>query len=200
MARSDGFLDPRAAATWRRMLWVMRGSAGVVEALVPVAAGLTKDEIARLLARASGNGSSKKDEREPIEQVMGLLGVVPKSRHEALLQQYEVLRERVEEAEKNIERLQGLLRDQGHDVEAEQLLDSWGGLLRRTLRAQAGFVRSIAGGAGTAPADPETGAALLPSEAERDGSRALPADEAVPPRWVVKRSTPARPRPAKAAA
>ena len=119
MARSDPFLDPRSAAMWRRLLWVMRGSAGVVEALVPVAAGLTKDEISRLLARASGNGGSRNAEREPIEQVMGLLGVVPKRRHDLLLVQYELLRERVEEAERNIARLQAQLHAEGRRIPAD---------------------------------------------------------------------------------
>ena len=160
MARQDkdSFFDPALVAAWRRMLWVMRGSADVLEALAPSAAGMTKDEISRLLARAgapSGKGV------EPVEQVLGLLGVVPRARydtlvqeHEALLKQYEELGVRVEEAERSIEGVRRLLRDQTPVDETEQLLDSWGGLVRRTLRAQAGFMRSIANvGGPVAPAD-----------------------------------------------
>lgn len=175
MARQDkdGFVDPALVATWRRMLWVMRGSADVLEALVPAAAGMTRDEISRLLARAgapSGKGV------EPVEQVLGLLGVVPRARyealageHEALLKEYEELGARVEEAEQNIERLRRLLREQGVVDEAEQMLDSWGGLVRRTLRAQAGFMRSITNGGGNAtdPAPP-AGETALPETAQAD--------------------------------
>ena len=165
MARQDkdGFVDPSLVAAWRRMLWLMRGSADVVEALVPTAAGMTKDEISRLLTRAgapSGKGV------EPVEQVLGLMGVVPRARYDALrdeyetlVKEYEELGTRVEEAEQNIERLRRMLREQGLVDEAEQLLDSWGGLVRRTLRAQAGFMRSIASGGGTAP-----GSTLPPDE------------------------------------
>lgn len=188
MARQDkdGFIDPALVAAWRRMLWLVRGSAEVAEAMVPIAAGMTKDEISRLLARAgapSGKGV------EPVEQVLGLLGVVPRSRyealraeHEAMFDEYRELGRRVAEAEDNIDRLRGLLRDQGKVDEAEELLDSWGGLVRRTLRAQAGFVRSIANNGGAAPAP----ASLPPPEPE-------PAPDPEPP--APPKRAPARKRP-----
>ena len=187
MARQDkdGFVDPAVVAAWRRMLWLVRGSAEVVEALVPVAAGMTKEEVSRLLARAgapSGKGV------EPVEQVLGLLGVIPRARYEALLreyqtllQEYEQLGSRVSEAEQNIERLRGVLREQGGVDEAEELLDSWGGLVRRTLRAQAGFVRSIASAAGSAaPSAPPSGAAPLAEPAEAQGEVVAPAGPTEP--------------------
>ncbi len=187
MARQDkdGFVDPAVVAAWRRMLWLVRGSAEVVEALVPVAAGMTKEEVSRLLARAgapSGKGV------EPVEQVLGLLGVIPRARYEALLreyqtllQEYEQLGSRVSEAEQNIERLRGVLREQGGVDEAEELLDSWGGLVRRTLRAQAGFVRSIASAAGSAaPSAPPSGAAPLAEPAEAQGEVVAPAGPTQP--------------------
>lgn len=191
----DGFVDPAVVAAWRRMLWLVRGSADVVEALVPVAAGMTKDEISRLLARAgapSGKGV------EPVEQVLGLLGVVPRARYEALLgehqelvKDYEELATRVGEAEENIERLRRGLREQGLVDEEEQLLDSWGGLVRRTLRAQAGLMRSIANAAGnaspsaTTQGTPESepaaaqvpGVEPAPAQAADDGPAPLPAPE-----------------------
>lgn len=161
----DGLVDPALVAAWQRMLWLVRGSADVVEALAPIAAGMTKDEISRLLARAgapSGKGV------EPVEQVLALLGVVPRSRYEALLKDYEELAGRVEEAEQNIEHVRRQLREQGLVDEAEQLVDSWGGLVRRTLRAQAGFVRSIANAGGTVrgPSVPPADAPVEPVAAE----------------------------------
>lgn len=202
MARQDkdGFFDPALVATWRRMLWLMRGSADVLEALVPTAAGMTKDEISRLLARAgapSGKGV------EPVEQVLGLLGVVPRARYEAvvkeyegLVKEYEELGTRVEEAEQNIERLRRVLREQGLVDEAEQLLDSWGGLVRRTLRAQAGFMRSITsvGGSPAAPAPAADGTPppqAPPAEEKQSDVASLaaapPAGETVKPAPVVQR-------------
>ncbi|MBO0701623.1 MAG: hypothetical protein J2P38_01740 [Candidatus Dormibacteraeota bacterium] len=191
MARqdNDGHIDPALVAAWRRMLWLMRGSADVVEAMVPTAAGMTKDEISRLLARAgapSGKGV------EPVEQVLGLLGVVPRSRYEALLAEhkaliegYEELAGRVAEAEQNIENLRRVLREQGLVDEAEQLLDSWGGLVRRTLRAQAGFVRSIAGAGGgdvppSTPAD-GPGPEQVPEEVPEPEATAAADPEPEPP-------------------
>jgi hypothetical protein len=206
MARQDkdGFVDPALVAAWRRMLWLMRGSADVVEALVPVAAGMTKEEVSRLLARAgapSGKGV------EPVDQVLGLLGVIPRARYEALLsdyqtllKEYEELGSRVGEAEQNIERLREMLREQGL-ADEEQLLDSWGGLVRRTLRAQAGLVRSLASAAGNVapPAGPPTGA-TPDGEPVQAGALAEAAQAQVPePEPVEARapeSEPASPPPA----
>jgi DNA-binding transcriptional ArsR family regulator len=212
MARQDkdSFVDPAVVAAWRRMLWLVRGSADVVEALVPVAAGMTKEEVSRLLTRAgapSGKGV------EPVEQVLGLLGVVPRARyeallkeHEALLDEFEELGSRVGEAEQNIERLRGVLRDQGLADEAEQLLDSWGGLVRRTLRAQAGFVRSIASAAGNAtpPEGPgagtpeaQPGMSLTPAtDAETEAVEARKPEPAPEPPQVVEPDPVPPPAPA----
>lgn len=183
------FVDPALVAAWRRMLWLVRGSADVVEALVPVAAGMTKDEISRLLARAgapSGKGV------EPVEQVLGLLGVVPRGRYEALLKNYEELARRVEGAEQSIERVRRQLREQGLVDEAEQLVDSWGGLVRRTLRAQAGFMRTIANASGTRP--PEEAPAPAPAlEAPEPEPRPAPTNGAARKKPVTQKA-PAPPK------
>ncbi len=203
MARQDkdGFADPAVVAAWRRMLWLVRGSADVVEALVPVAAGMTKQEVSRLLARA---GAPSGKEVEPVEQVLGLLGVVPRARYEALLtdhqtllKEYDELGSRVGEAEQNIDRLRGMLGEQGL-ADEEQLLDSWGGLVRRTLRAQAGLMRSIASAAGsvTPPAVP-TGARPDsepgPAEAPPPEPSAAPAPEPEPEPVEARAPEPAPP-------
>ena len=143
-------IDPKVVRTWERLLRVGRGSADLLEILLPVAAGLTRDELARTLARATGwrEGSPV----DALEQIWRLLGVVPRyrheellQRHEELLQRYEVLRKRVEEAEAGLRQVRRTMDQQDHQVEAQQALDSWGALLRRTLTAQADLVRSVTG-------------------------------------------------------
>lgn len=120
---------------WGRLFGVMRGSAGVAQAMLPVVAGLTRDEVARLLSRTAGS--------DPREELFKVLGVVPRERYERLLRRYTTLRGRVEEAEANLEEVRRMLDQRGREAEARQALDSWGDLLRKTLAAQAGLVRSL---------------------------------------------------------
>ena len=145
-------MDPAVAGTWERLLKLARGSAEVMEVLVPVAAGLTRDELARLLARAAGSRDPNPD---AMGQVWKLLGVVPHNRYEELLRRYETLRGRVEEAESGLRELRRMLEQQDRQAEARQAFDSWGGLLRRTLAAQAELLRSVTGVELDAPAKPE---------------------------------------------
>ncbi|HEX4211933.1 MAG TPA: hypothetical protein VIA06_01240 [Candidatus Dormibacteraeota bacterium] len=136
-------IDPKVVRTWERLLRLGRGSADLLEILLPVAAGLTRDELARTLTRATGlrEGSPV----DALEQIWRLLGVVPRYRHEELLRRYEVLRQRVEEAEAGLRQVRRTMDQQDRQVEAQEALDSWGALLRRTLTAQADLVRSVTG-------------------------------------------------------
>lgn len=136
-------VDPTLAVTWERLLKLMRGSADVVEALLPVAAGLTRDELARLLGRAATwrDGTPQ----DALEQVWRLLGVVPRYRYDELLRRYETLRGRVDEAEAGIRELRVTVTRSKLEAETRETLDSWGALVRRTLAAQAGLVRSVTG-------------------------------------------------------
>jgi hypothetical protein len=143
-------IDPKVLRTWERLLRVGRGSADLLEILLPVAAGFTRDELARTLARAAG--WREDSPVDALEQIWRLLGVVPRyrheellQRHEELLQRYEVLRQRVEEAEAGLREVRRTMDQQDHQVEAQEALDSWGALLRRTLTAQADLVRSVTG-------------------------------------------------------
>jgi hypothetical protein len=135
-------VDP-TLVTWERLFKLMRGSADVVEALLPVAAGLTRDELARLLARA---GSWREGmPQDALEQVWRLLGVTPRYRYDELLRRYETLRGRVEEAEAGIRELRREMAIANRETVNRDALDSWGELVRRTLAAQAGLVRSVTG-------------------------------------------------------
>jgi hypothetical protein len=136
-------IDPKVVRTWERLLRLGRGSADLLEILLPVAADLTRDELARILARASGRREGSPV--DGLEQIWRLLGVVPGYRYEELLQRYDVLRQRVEEAEAGLRQVRRTMDQQDRQAEAQQALDSWGALLRRTLVAQADLVRSVTG-------------------------------------------------------
>src|ERR1700716_680267 len=103
-------VDPKLVQAWERLIKLTRGSADVVEVLLPIAAGLTRDELVRILSRAANwrEGSPL----DAIEQVWKVLGVVPRYRHEELLGRYEILRGRVEEAEAGIRELRRTLNQQ----------------------------------------------------------------------------------------
>jgi hypothetical protein len=163
MAKEGPATDHGAQIPWGRLFGVMRGSAEVAQAMLPVVAGLTRDEVARLLSRTAGT--------DPREELFKVLGVVPRERYERLLRRYTTLRGRVEEAEANIEELRSILQQRGREAEARQLLDSWGDLLRRTLGAQADLVRSIArDGLEEAEPEPPVEPAATPVRRSRGGS------------------------------
>lgn len=135
MSNQEPATDHPTQIPWGRLFGVMRGSAGVAQAMLPVVAGLTRDEVARLLSRTAGS--------DPREELFKVLRVVPRDRYERLLRRYTTLRGRVEEAEASIEEVRRILEQRGREEEARQALDSWGELLRKTLAAQANVVRSI---------------------------------------------------------
>jgi hypothetical protein len=147
MGNQEPATDHPAQIPWGRLFGVMRGSAGVAQAMLPVVAGLTRDEVARLLSRTAGS--------DPREELFKVLGVVPRERYERLLRRYTTLRGRVEEAEANLEEVRRILDQRGREAEARQALDSWGDLLRRTLAAQADLVRSITREGPEADVEPE---------------------------------------------
>ena len=129
------------------MLKTMQASAETMEVLGPLAVGLTRDQLANLLARASSArpGSGKAPPGlEQLEQVWAVLGVVPRYRHEDLKERYDALRERLEEAEVTIHRLEKRLdTKRGEQPEARQVVDAWGEAVGRTLRMQADLMRSF---------------------------------------------------------
>jgi hypothetical protein len=141
-------IDPRVVEAWSRMLKLMQASAETMEVLGPLAVGLTRDQLAALLARASSarpRGGKAPPGLEQMEQIWALLGVVPRYRHEELQERYEALRSRLEEAEVTIHRLRGELDEKEREPEARQVVDAWGEAVGRTLRMQADLMRSFTG-------------------------------------------------------
>ncbi len=76
------------------------------------------------------------------------IGVVPRSRYVELLERYEALRTRLEEAEVTIRRLKRLLSEKGHEGDAQKLLDLWSSAVGETLKSQAEWMRGLIGGVG----------------------------------------------------
>ena len=141
-------IDPRVVEAWSRMLKVMQASAETMEVLGPLAVGLSRDQLAALLSRASSarpRGGKAPPGLEQMEQIWALLGVVPRYRHEELQERYEALRSRLEDAEVTIHRLRGELDEKEREPEARQVVDAWGEAVGRTLRMQADLMRSFAG-------------------------------------------------------
>ncbi|MGH7858638.1 MAG: hypothetical protein ACREQY_15040 [Candidatus Binatia bacterium] len=72
-----------------------------------------------------------------VESFWAATGVVPRARYLELLERYEALRSRLEEAEVTIGKLRRLLGEKGHEGDAQKVLDLWANAVGETLRAQA---------------------------------------------------------------
>jgi hypothetical protein len=71
---------------------------------------------------------------------------VPRSRYVELLERYEALRARLEEAEVTIRRMKRLLSEKGHEGDAQKLLDLWSSAVGETLKSQAEWMQGLIGG------------------------------------------------------
>jgi hypothetical protein len=155
------------AEAWFRLLAeAARGTRAAQGTLRGLADGqLTPEKLAERIARWLPAGitppSAEKLTRWS-EEMWATLGVVPRPRYVELLERYEALRARLEEAEVTIRRLQRLLSEKGHEGDAQKLLDLWSNAVGETLRSQAEWMRGLIGGAdegrdeGRAPHEPQT--------------------------------------------
>jgi hypothetical protein len=144
----EGVVDPRMLEAWSRLLKGMQSSAEMMEMLLPLKGGLSRDQLNSMLSSPSGTGArgwSPSPGLEAIEQFWSMLGVVPRYRYEELEERYEALRARLEEAEVTIQRLRKLMDEKGGQPEARRLLDTWASAVGETLKMQTGIVRSMTG-------------------------------------------------------
>ncbi|MBS0657063.1 MAG: hypothetical protein JSR82_02305 [Verrucomicrobia bacterium] len=81
---------------------------------------------------------------QQIEDTARVLGFVPRSRYVDLLEQNEILKNKLADAEKTITRLQAMVGTAGNEGAAKKLLDGLTATVDNTLRIQADLVRSIA--------------------------------------------------------
>ncbi len=82
---------------------------------------------------------------EWLEQWYKMMGVVPRSRYLELLDRYERLRKRLEEAQKKIERLVGAPGAMQPEEAAEEVMNIWKSTLDETLKAQSEWMRAFSG-------------------------------------------------------
>ena len=147
----------RFAEAWFRLLAeAVRGTRAAQATIRSLADGnLTPDKLARQNAEGVGaclleatTGASREALTQWTEELWSTIGVVPRSRYVELLERYEALRARLEEAEVTIRRLKRLLSEKGHEGDAEKLLDIWSTAVGETLKSQADWMRTWIGGQG----------------------------------------------------
>lgn len=130
----------------------MRGTVGAQDAIRSLAELPTNREemVAYIEKNLPNVGKLSQSDLygEQLEQWFRMMGFVPRTRYLELLERYEDLRLRLEEAENTHRRLESML-DPSHV--ASGILSAWGTTLQRTLDAQAEWMNIFLGqGAGAA--------------------------------------------------
>jgi hypothetical protein len=141
------------AEAWLRLLAeAARGTRAAQGTLRGLAEGqLTPEKLAQRIAGWLPAGIAPPSAEKLMqwsEDMWATIGVVPRSRYVELLERYEALRARLEEAEVTIRRLKRLLSEKGHEGDAQKLLDLWSSTVGETLKSQAEWMRGWIGGVG----------------------------------------------------
>jgi hypothetical protein len=155
------------AEAWFRLLAeAARGTRAAQGTLRGLAEGqLTPEKLAQRIGAWLPAGIAPPSAEKLVqwsEDLWSTIGVVPRSRYVELLERYEALRARLEEAEVTIRRLKRLLSEKGHEGDAQKLLDLWSSAVGETLKSQAEWMRGWIGGVGEGhdeeviPPGPET--------------------------------------------
>jgi hypothetical protein len=143
----------RFTEEWFRLLAEAARGTRTAQSTIRSLADLTPDKIARQIGRwlpAGVTPPAAESLAEWTEELWSRIGVVPRSRYQELLERYEALRVRLEEAEVTIQRLKRLLSEKGHESDAQKLLDLWSNAVGETLRSQADWMRTWIAGSGGA--------------------------------------------------
>jgi hypothetical protein len=89
-----------------------------------------------------GEGAPAGEElREVAEQWWKAVGVVPLYRYTELLQHYEEVKAKLEEAERTVRALRELVREEGREAEAVAALEAWERMTKETLKMQEEWAR-----------------------------------------------------------
>ena len=136
----------RLAEAWFRLMAdAARGTRAAQSTLRSFARGeLSAQDVTRQLAQflpAGVTTPGPETIQHWTENLFQTVGVVPRSRHLELLERYEALRIRLEEAEVTIQRLKRLLSESGHEGDAQKILDIWSSAVGETLRSQTEWMR-----------------------------------------------------------
>ena len=147
----------RFSEEWFRLLAEAARGTRAAQSTIHSLASLTPDKVAREIARWLPAGVTPPAPDSLVkwtEELWSRIGVVPRSRYLELLERYEALRTRLEEAEVTIQRLKRLLSEKGHEGDAQKLLDLWSNAVGETLRSQAEWMRTWIAGSGEAEVHP----------------------------------------------
>lgn len=154
---------------WLRLMSdAMRGTADAQKAVrslgeVPTSPAHLTSWITQFMPSAGGSLTAAPDALgDWLEDSWRMMGVVPRYRYLELLERHEILRTRLEKAEKEIRNLRKTTF--ATDVpkqEAQRVLDFWENMLQETIKMQSGWIRSWTDQA--ADEQPKS-AADLPSE------------------------------------
>lgn len=166
----------RLTEAWFRILAeAARGTRAAQATIRDFAGGqLGPEKVARQIARWLPGGvqpPATEKVTQWMDELWSAIGVVPRSRYQELLERYEALRARLEEAEVTIRRLKRLLSEKGHEGDAQKLLDLWSTAVGETLRSQADWMRTWIDRSGEPDAQPGT---APPQPPQRQKSRKKP--------------------------
>jgi hypothetical protein len=127
----------------------MRGTADAQQAVRMLGEmPTTPDQMSRWMSRFMPNAttSAKPEAMEDwLEDTWRMMGVVPRYRYLELLDRHEMLRSRLEKAEKDIQKLRRNMRSGNiPEQEAQKVLDLWEGMLQETLKTQSNWLKTWA--------------------------------------------------------
>jgi hypothetical protein len=140
-------------AWFRLMNEAMRGNTDAQDAIKSLTTSpLSPDQMMRWMSRfmplvTGGNMPNVKPEvfESWLDEYWKMMGVVPRHRYLELLERHENLRSRLEDSEKTVRQLQGMLGVPGGQQEAQQVIGLWGNMMQETMKAQAQWMQSFTG-------------------------------------------------------
>jgi len=143
-------MDPKVLEDWLRMAAdAVRGAEGARKAFDALGKSpLSPDSLARWAAvwmpQSAGAGKAPDFEelQRLVEQGWKAMGVVPRYLYVELLEKYEELKARLEEADATVRNLREILAERGHEQEASKVLDSWEEMTRKALDVQTEWART----------------------------------------------------------
>lgn len=150
-------MDAKVLEDWLRLTAdALRGTEQARKALEALGSNpLTPEALTRWTRLWMGGGSAPPPEpsqlQEVLEEYWKALGVVPRHQYLELLDRYEELKARLEEAESTVKNLRALLGQRGQENEVTGVLEEWERLTRAALETQAEWARSWAGKAFAPP-------------------------------------------------
>lgn len=146
-------MEARVVEMWLRMTAdAVRGADEAQKALKSLSRGPLSTEFLEEwmqawmpAAASSGREEAREGARELgelVEEWWKAAGVVPRYQYLEVLERYQEVKAKLEEAEQTIGQLRRLLQERGHEEEAARVLDTWERVTREALRVQEEWARA----------------------------------------------------------